>query len=357
MSGVWGNKIKYSIFGESHGAGVGITIDGLPPSLKLDLEMLQTEMDRRRPGSSEFTTSRKEEDQFEIFSGFFNGCTTGAPFCVFIRNCDQHSGDYEQQKDFIRPGHADYTAYVKSKGYNDYRGGGHFSGRLTAPIVFAGAIAKQLLAASGIEIISHMLSIGAERDISFMDVSVEELHLRGLARSDFPVIDTSAGERMKSAIASVKSDGDSIGGVVECAIVNLPVGVGSPFFDSLESSISHLIFSIPGVKGIEFGDGFEIAKKKGSEANDQYYVNNNVINTTTNHNGGILGGISSGMPLIFRAAFKPTSSIAIEQSTVNITNMENTSIRIKGRHDPCIVPRAIPVVEAATAMAILEHLF
>lgn len=356
MSGVWGNKIKYSIFGESHGTGIGIIIDGLPAGIKLELDMLKAELDRRKPGTAEFTTTRKEEDSFEILSGFFNDNTTGAPLCVFIRNSNQHSGDYEQQRELIRPGHADYTAYVKSNGFNDYRGGGHFSGRLTATVVFAGAVAKQLLAARGIIIASHILSIGAEKDVSFMDINLSELNLNQLTHSHFPTIDTAVGEAMRNAIDKVKSAGDSIGGIIECAAIDIPAGIGAPFFDSLESSISHLVFSIPGVKGIEFGDGFEIARKKGSQANDQYYASENYIKTTTNHNGGILGGISNGMPLIFRVAFKPTPSIAIEQNTVNISTMENTTINIKGRHDPCIVPRAIPVVEAAAAMAILDHL-
>lgn len=356
MSGVWGNNVKYSIFGESHGPGIGIVIDGLPPGVKLDFDMINADMRRRQPGTSGVTTSRKEEDQFEILSGIFNGHTTSSPLCAFIRNTNQLSKDYEQQKDLLRPGHADYTAFIKSNGFNDYRGGGHFSGRLTAPIVFAGAVAKQLLAQHGIYIISHIYSIGAEKDASFMDIEMKEPIFEALTQSDFPTLNTSAAEAMKSIITFVKSEGNSIGGVIECAVMNLPAGFGSPFFDSLESSIAHLIFSIPGVKGIEFGDGFDIAKKKGSDANDQYQLNNNKIETITNHNGGILGGISTGMPLIFKAAFKPTSSIAIEQKTVNISTMEEASINIKGRHDPCIVPRAVPVIEAAAAMAVLEHI-
>lgn len=356
MSGVWGNKVKYSIFGESHGSGIGIVIDGLPPGIKLDFDVLRSEMNRRKPGSSNITTSRKEEDQYEIVSGLFNDYTTGAPFCAFIQNTSQRSGDYEQQRNYFRPSHADYTAYVKSNGFNDYRGGGHFSGRLTAPIVFAGAVAKQLLASSKINIFSHILSIGSEKDISFMDIDISELNLTSLKQSEFPTIKTASGDEMKKIITSVKANGDSIGGVIECAAVNLPVGIGAPFFDSLESTLSHLVFSIPGVKGIEFGDGFEISTKKGSEANDQYYICDRSIKTMTNHNGGILGGLSTGMPLIFKAAFKPTPSIATEQSTVNIHSMEDSKISVIGRHDPCIVPRAIPVIEAVTAMAILEHI-
>lgn len=354
MSGVWGNKIKYTIFGESHGPGIGIVMDGLPAGIMLDLEMLGAEMSRRKPGTSNMTTTRQEEDEFEFLSGFFNSFTTGSPLCVLIRNTNQRSGDYEQQRNLLRPGHADYTAYIKSNGYNDYRGGGHFSGRLTAPIVLAGAVAKQLLAPHGITIASHIYSIGTKKDSSFMDIELNDSMIKTLLQSDFPTIDIPAAEAMKEQIAAVKSRGDSIGGVIECAALGLPAGIGAPFFDSLESTISHLVFSIPGVKGIEFGDGFDIAEKTGSEARDEYYVNSNSIVTSTNHNGGILGGLSTGMPLLFRAAFKPTSSIAIEQQTVNIDTMENASINIMGRHDPCIVPRAVPVIEAVTAMAVLE---
>ncbi|MDF2520312.1 MAG: chorismate synthase [Clostridia bacterium] len=356
MSGIWGNKIRYSIFGESHGPGIGIVIDGLPAGIKLDIDMISKEMKRRRPGKSGISTSRTEEDAFEIKSGFFNGYTTGAPLCAFIPNTNQRSRDYEQQRDLLRPGHADYSGYIKSNGYNDYRGGGHFSGRLTAPIVFAGAVAKQLLAVQGIFIASHIYKVGREVDKSFMEIEIDDALARTLAYSDFPTVEPTAEASMKKAIADAKASGDSVGGIIEAAVLNLPAGIGAPFFDSLESTITHLIFSIPGVKGIEFGDGFDIAEMRGSEANDTYYVNNNKVKTESNHNGGILGGISNGMPIIFRAAFKPTSSIAKKQDTVNIKAMENTTIEVTGRHDPCIVPRAVPVVEAAAAMAILEHL-
>ncbi|MGB7603999.1 MAG: chorismate synthase [Lutisporaceae bacterium] len=356
MSGVWGKNIKYSIFGESHGIGIGIIIDGLPTGIKLDFDMIETEMTRRRPGRTNIATSRTEADQFQILSGIFNGYTTTSPLCVLISNTNQHSDDYEQAKELLRPGHADYTAYVKSKGYNDYRGGGHFSGRLTAPIVFAGAIAKQLLAAHNIKIASHIYKIGTKKDIAFKNVNLDDKLIDYLLKSDFPTIEASARKDMIDIIATAKSSGDSIGGVIEATAINLPAGIGSPFFDSLESSISHLVFSIPGVKGIEFGEGFDITEMKGSEANDQYFVSNGNITAYSNHNGGILGGITSGMPLIFRAAFKPTPSIALQQKTVNIATMKDTTINLEGRHDPCIVPRAIPVIEAITAMGILEHI-
>jgi chorismate synthase len=356
MSGTWGKNIKYTIFGESHGEGIGIVIDNLPPGMELDISNIKSELQRRQPGTSSLYTARKEPDEFEILSGVFNSRTTGAPLCAFIRNTNQHSKDYDLIKNFVRPGHADFTGYIKFKGFNDYRGGGHFSGRLTAAIVFAGAIAKQLLSEQNISIISHIYKIGELYDVSLMNEDLlDHTHLN-LSSLSFPTIDAAVGTAMQQKISDIKALGDSIGGIVEAAVVNLPPGLGSPFFDSLESTISHLLFSIPGVKGIEFGGGFELAEMMGSDANDQFYVENNRIHTLTNHNGGILGGISTGMPLIFRAAFKPTPSIAIEQHTVNICQMENATLKITGRHDPCIVPRAIPVVEAAAAMAILDCL-
>jgi chorismate synthase len=354
MSGTWGNSIKYTIFGESHGEGVGIVIDNLPPGLVIDDSRIKAEMRRRRPGSTNISTSRNEQDDYDILSGILNGKTTGAPLCSFIRNTNQHSKDYDKIKDLIRPGHADYTGFVKYKGFNDYRGGGHFSGRLTAAIVFAGAIAKQFLSTQNITIISHILKIGSVCDISLRNKDLNKEDYSSLSTLGFPTLDITAGEAMQQEISAVQAIGDSIGGIVELAVLNLPAGIGSPFFDSLESTISHLVFSVPGVKGIEFGDGFDLAEMKGSEANDGFYIENNKIHTYTNHCGGILGGISTGMPLILRAAFKPTPSIAIEQNSVNIKSSENALIKVEGRHDPCIVPRAVPVVEAVTAMAILD---
>jgi chorismate synthase len=354
MSGTWGNSIKYTIFGESHGDGVGIVIDNLPPGLVIDDSRIKAEMHRRRPGNTNISTARNEQDEYEILSGILDGKTTGAPLCSFIRNTNQRSKDYDKTKELIRPGHADYTSFVKYKGFNDCRGGGHFSGRLTAAIVFAGAIAKQLLSSQNITIISHILKIGSICDTSLRNKTLNNEDYSNLSTLSFPTIDITAGEAMQQEIFAVQSIGDSIGGIVELAVLNLPAGIGSPFFDSLESTISHLVFSIPGVKGIEFGDGFDLAEMKGSEANDGFYIENNKIYTQTNHCGGILGGISTGMPLILRAAFKPTPSIAIDQNSVNIKNYENALIKVEGRHDPCIVPRAIPVVEAVTAMAILD---
>ncbi|EGO88995.1 chorismate synthase [Clostridium botulinum C] len=353
MSGVWGSKIKYSIFGESHGKSIGITIDGLPPGIELDLNKLSREMRRRAPGKSKLSTTRVERDDFEILSGYFNNKTTGTPLCAIIKNSDKHSKDYEKTKDLMRPGHADFTGYIKYGGFNDYRGGGHFSGRLTAPIVFAGAIVKQILRKNNIVVGSHIKSIG-DIEEEYFKVSIKEELLEKLSAKSFATIDDKKGKEMQDAILQVRNNMDSIGGIIECAVLNLPPGLGNPFFGSVESVLSSLLFSIPAVKGVEFGAGFSISKMKGSEANDEFYIEDEKVKTYTNNNGGILGGITNGMPLIFRAAFKPTPSIAKEQRTVNILNKENTTIKIQGRHDPCIVQRAIPVVEAITAMGILE---
>ena len=356
MSGVWGKKVKYSIFGESHGMGIGITIDGLPSGIKLDLDAIVLEMKRRAPGQDEMSTPRKEKDEFQIMSGYFNQRTTGTPLCAIIWNTDTQCKDYKELKTVVRPGHADYTGIVKYSGFNDFRGGGHFSGRLTAPLVFAGAIAKQILKEKGVEIGSHVYQIAGIYDAPFHKVNINSQLLESVRQSKFPVIKESKGSEMINAILKAKQEQDSVGGVVECAVLNLPVGLGSPFFDSVESSMAHLLFSIPGVKGVEFGSGFEITEMKGSEANDEFYMEEDKIKTFTNHNGGILGGITNGMPLIFKVAFKPTASIGKLQKTIDISKRENTEIRVKGRHDPCIVQRALPVVEAVAAMVILDLL-
>lgn len=356
MSGVWGNKVKYSIFGESHGKSIGIIIDGLPSGIDLNLEEINREMRRRAPGKNKLSTARNEKDEFEIQSGYFNGKTTGTPLCIMIKNSDQHSRDYEKTKGLLRPGHADYTGFIKYGGFNDYRGGGHFSGRLTAPIVFAGAVAKQILSEKGIIIGSHIKSIGSIEEDYFDDINIKEELLNRLANKEFPTMDEEKALKMKDEILKCREEMDSIGGIVEGVILNLPSGIGSPFFNSVESTISSLLFSIPAVKGVEFGAGFNISKMKGSEANDQFYIEDGHIKTYTNNNGGILGGITNGMPLVFRVAFKPTPSIAKEQNTVELESKKNTTIKVQGRHDPCIVQRAVPVVEAVAAMGILELL-
>jgi chorismate synthase len=356
MSGTWGNHIKYTIFGESHGEGIGMVIDGLPSGFQLDLEEVAREMQRRRPGASSLTTSRSESDMFKILSGFFHGRATGTPLCIVIENANQHSGDYEKLKGIPRPGHGDYTGHIKYNGFQDYRGGGHFSGRLTAPLVFAGAVAKQLLGLLNIRIGAHIASIGKITDSSFRNFSPTEQLLSQLGAAGFPTVDSAAGEAMKQRIDAARKQRDSVGGTVETAVLNLPAGLGSPLFDSLESTLSHLVFSIPGAKAIEFGDGLALAEMLGSEAKDPFILKEGKICTSSNHNGGLLGGISSGMPLIFKTAFKPTPSIGLPQNTVDLKEMKELSIEINGRHDPCIVPRALPVVEAVTAIAILEHL-
>jgi chorismate synthase len=356
LSGVWGNKIKYSIFGESHGNGIGIVIDGLEPGIELDLDAISKEMERRAPGKNKLSTSRNEKDQFEILSGVFQDKTTGAPLCAIIRNSNQHSKDYSKTKDLIRPGHADYTGRIKYNDFNDYRGGGHFSGRITAPLVFAGAVAKQVLMKKGIIIGSHIYSIKNIKDDKFDLASIKEDSLKELTQMDFPVIRSEKSSTMKDEILKAREEQDSVGGIIECAAINLPCGIGSPYFDSIESSLSHLLFSIPAVKGVEFGLGFEITELLGSKANDEYYIEDDIINTYTNNNGGVLGGITNGMPLVFRVAIKPTPSIAKSQRTVDMVKRENANIEVHGRHDPCIVQRAIPVVEAVTAMGILEHI-
>lgn len=356
MSGVWGNKIKISIFGESHGKAIGINIDGLQPGIKLDLDYINKEMSRRAPGKNELSTPRNEEDSFEILSGYFNERTTGTPLCAVIYNKDHHSKDYEKTKNLMRPSHGDFSGHVKYGGFNDYRGGGHFSGRLTAPIVFAGAICKQILEMQGIIIGSHIKSIEEVKDSSFNMIDVSCELLKELRKNNLPVIDSEIGNEMKNTIINAKEENDSVGGIIECAVINLPIGIGEPFFDSLESTLAHLLFSIPGIKGLEFGEGFNITKMKGSQANDEYYIDKDTIKTYSNNNGGILGGITNGMPLIFRVAVKPTPSIGKVQNTINIDTKENIELKISGRHDPCIVPRAIPVIEAATALAILDLL-
>ncbi|TCO73814.1 chorismate synthase [Marinisporobacter balticus] len=354
MSGIWGNNIKLSIFGESHGKGIGIVMDGLPAGIPLDLDGIKKEMQRRAPGRNEISTPRKEKDDFDLLSGYFNNKTTGTPLCCIIYNTNQQSKDYAAIKDTMRPGHADYTGYAKYFGSNDYRGGGHFSGRITAPLVFAGAVAKQILEKKNIIIGSHIKNIGNINDHAFDPLNIKGDVLKKMIDKTFPVIDADKGLKMKEMILKAKEEMDSVGGIIETAVVNFPVGVGSPFFDSIESKLAHILFSIPAVKGVEFGVGFDIAKMKGSVSNDAYFIEKDQIKTYTNHNGGILGGISNGMPILFRTAFKPTPSIGKIQKTIDIKKRENIETQVKGRHDPCIVPRAVPVVEGAAAIGLLD---
>lgn len=356
MSGQWGKKIKYSIFGESHGRGIGITIDGLPPGIKLDMNFINNEMQRRAPGKDEFSTQRNEGDKVEILSGYFHGYTTGTPLCAVIFNEDQNSVDYDKLKNIARPGHADFTGKVKYSGFNDYRGGGHFSGRITAPLVFAGAVAKQILDHKGIIIGSHILSIENIFDSYFDAVNLENQLLIDVLKKSFPVIDDLKGKEMKSVILKAKGEMDSVGGIIEAAILNLPCGLGEPFFDSIESNLAQLLFSVPAVKGVEFGKGFEITKMPGSQANDVLYMDKVSVKMKTNNNGGINGGISNGMPIVFRVAMKPTPSIAKLQNTIDMSKGEDSELSVTGRHDPCIVLRALPVIEACAAMSILDFI-
>ena len=350
MSSTYGEMIRLSIFGQSHGAAIGMTLDGVPAGLPVDLDKLQEFLNRRAPGQNDWSTPRREEDRPEFLSGILNGFTTGAPIAAIIRNTNTRSGDYNNLKNCPRPGHADYTAQVKYRGFQDAAGGGHFSGRLTAPLCIAGGLCRQWLEHEDIRIGAHIFGIGEVGDDKF-DFLNPQLDSIG---KDFPVLDYAAGESMKQEIAKACCEGDSLGGFIQCAVTGSPVGLGEPMFGGMESRISQIVYGIPAVKAVWFGDGIGASLMKGSEYNDDYCVHDGVIRTATNHNGGILGGITNGMPLIFSVAIKPTPSISRPQQTVNLETGENTTIQIKGRHDPCIVPRAVPVVEAAAAIAIFD---
>lgn len=356
MSGIFGLNIKMSIYGESHGKAIGVVLDGLPPGLALDEEAISREMARRAPGQSALTTARKEKDAVEIQSGFFNGYTTGTPLCARIANSDQHSKDYSILKDKMRPGHGDYAGYVRYQGYNDYRGGGHFSARLTAPLVFAGAVAKQALAQYGITIGAHILRIHDITEPGFNPLGESEATLKGIDAKSFPVINDNIGEQMQNCILTAKGVLNSVGGVIELMAINLPAGLGAPYFDSVESHLSQILFSVPAVKGIEFGEGFGFAQLTGAEANDQMHYEEGKVRCYTNHNGGITGGLTNGMPLVFRVAMKPTPSISREQKTVSLAEQSDTTLTVVGRHDPCIVQRAVPVIEAVTAWTLWDLL-
>ncbi len=354
MANVFGKILKLSIFGESHSEAIGVVLDGLPAGLTLDPVEIRKEMERRAPGRSELSTPRKEGDVPKIVSGLFHNKTTGTPLCAIINNTNTRSGDYEPV--LLRPSHADYTALCRYHGFADYRGGGHFSGRLTAPLVFAGAVVKPYLAAQGIEIFAHIKSLGDLCDAPFNTVEPDLAAYRALPTRRLPVLHTELIEPMAGLIDEARRDLDSVGGVIECLITGLPTGLGSPFFDSVESRLSALLFSVPAVKGVEFGTGFAIAGLRGSQANDPFYLAGGEIKTKTNHNGGINGGITNGMPLCFSAAVKPTASIARPQQTVNVETHAEDTVAIRGRHDPCIVPRAVCVLEAVAAIVTADLL-
>ena len=349
--------MRYSIFGESHGPAIGVVLEQVPPGLVLDREAISKEMARRAPGKSPLSTARKEADVPEILSGVFDGKTTGTPLCAIIHNSDHHSKDYAKTRFLARPSHGDYTGFVRYQGCNDYRGGGHFSGRLTAPLVFAGAVAKQLLAQRGITVGAHISQIGTVKDKSFADTQLTPTLFQTLSEKAFPTVDDQAGAAMQAEILQAREELDSIGGAIQCAVLGLPVGVGSPDLGcNVEGVLAPHLFAVPAVKGISFGAGFAFASMRGSAANDPFYMDGGQVKTRTNHSGGVNGGISNGMPVLFQVAIRPTPSIGQEQNTINFSTMEDAKLTIQGRHDPCIVHRAVPVIEAAAALAICELL-
>ena len=351
MSSTYGEKLKLSIFGQSHGKAIGMTLDGIPAGLHVNEEKLQAFLTRRAPGRHEHDTPRKETDHPEFLSGIVKGYTCGAPIAAVIYNTNTRSADYDNLKGCPRPGHSDFTAQMKYNGFQDSAGGGHFSGRLTAPLCIAGGLCLQWLEEKGIQIAARIISIGNITDDTLWDCIHPDF---SQIRESFPVLNDKAEEEMKAAIALAKSNDDSLGGVIECMITGLPIGIGGPLFAGLEGKIAHIIYSIPAVKGIEFGSGFSGSHMLGSENNDPFTVIDGKVVTRTNHAGGILGGITNGMPVIFRTAIKPTPSIAKQQDSVKLSTLEPTTLRVQGRHDPCIVPRAVPVVEAAAAIAIYD---
>ncbi len=354
MSSETGKKIKVSIFGESHGTAIGAVVDNLPAGEKIDFEELQSFLKRRQGGNNKYSTPRKEADIPEIVSGIKDGYTTGAPLCLLIKNENTRSEDYKV--DIPRPGHADFTAFTKHNGFCDLRGGGHFSGRLTAPICAVGGILMQILKRRGIEIVAHLSSVGEVNDDKIDTLLLDEKQLTKIKSGAFPTFSENAGEKIQDLILSVREDGDSIGGCVECGIYGLDAGIGEPLFDGIENAIAYAVFGIGGVKGIEFGVGFEASKIKGSENNDEFYMDNSTVKTKTNNHGGILGGITTGMPITFNVAFKPTPSISKEQQSISFSKEENVTLSTKGRHDPCIAVRAVPCIEAISAIAISDFI-
>ncbi len=352
MSSTYGENLKMTIFGQSHGAAIGVSLDGIPAGLPVDMDAFGAFLARRAPGNASYATPRKEADAPEILSGIVDGVTVGAPIAAIIRNTNTKSSDYASLKDCPRPGHADYTAQVKYKGFQDSAGGGHFSGRLTAPLCIAGGLCKQWLEGRGIRIGAHIAAIGGISDKPFDPVNPQMDAVGNI----FPVLDVLKGEQMLEAVEQAKKNTDSLGGIIECAVTGLPAGLGEPMFGGAENRLAQILFGIPAVKGVEFGAGFGVADMTGSQNNDPFAVQDGKVVTDTNNCGGILGGITNGMPLIFRIAVKPTPSIGREQKTVKLSTMEESSVTVQGRHDPCIVPRAVPVAEAAAAIAIMDML-
>lgn len=352
MANSYGKLFRISLFGESHSEAIGVVIDGVPSGIELDMDEIMFEMGRRAPGRDAFSTPRAESDVPEILSGVFNGVTTGTPICVVIKNTNTRSSDYHPE--IIRPSHADYSGQLRYNGFNDYRGGGHFSGRLTAPIVFAGALAKQIIKKENIEVFSHIKNIGKVRDDEVDYVNPDIATLKILKDKKLAFINDDRAKDAAKEILNAKGSADSIGGSIETVITGIRGGIGSPFFESVESRLASMLFSVPAVKAVEFGIGKDFSQMLGSEANDSFVIENGKISTKTNNNGGVNGGITNGMPVVFSVVIKPTPSIGKEQETVNIETKENIKAKIMGRHDPCIVQRAVPVIEAATAIVLLD---
>lgn len=347
--------MNYTIFGESHGPAIGVVLEGLPSGLALDFAAVERELDRRAPGKNQLSTARREPDRVRILSGLFEGKTCGTPLCAVIENTDTRSQDY--QNDLPRPGHADYTGYVRYRGCNDYRGGGHFSGRLTAPLVFAGAVARQILAERGVFLGAHIRSIHGVEDEPFDGLHEDRALFEQLAAKPFPTISEEAGARMRREIHAAREQCDSVGGVIECCAVGMPAGLGGPDFGcNVEGIVSQYLFAVPAVKAVAFGDGFGFADLYGSEANDPICLNGDAVCTETNRTGGINGGITNGMPILFSVAMRPTASIARPQQTISLSARERATLVVQGRHDPCIVHRAVPVIEAACALAMCQVL-
>ena len=352
MSSTYGESLKLSIFGQSHGAAIGMTLDGFPAGMKVDEEKLQQFLSRRAPGQNSYSTPRKEADVPKFLSGLADGYTCGAPIAAIIENTNTRSKDYSNLKDCPRPGHADLTAQIKYKGFQDVAGGGHFSGRLTAPLCIAGGLCKQWLEERGIRIAAHIVAIGGTVDepvyLDWVDPDLDSIG------KEFPALNPESGKKMQETIAKAAAMGDSVGGLIECIATGVPAGIGSPMFGGMESKIAQIIYGIPAVKGLDFGSGFSGAYMLGSENNDEYCVKDGMVAAKSNNAGGILGGITNGMPVVFQVAIKPTPSISREQQTVRLSTLEEEKLSVQGRHDPCIVPRAVPVIEAVAAIALMD---
>lgn len=356
MASVYGNALHLSIFGQSHSPAIGCSLDGIPAGIPVDLDVLQTFLNRRAPGRGDTSTTRREADAPEILSGITDGYTNGAPIAAIIHNTNTRSVDYDELRRVPRPGHADYPAQVKYRGFQDVAGGGHFSGRLTAPLCIAGGIALQALATRGISIVAHIANLGPEgiADTPLNQMEFDASQAEAILANQLPCIDADAAERMHACVIAAKNDLDSVGGVVECAAYGVPAGIGDPMFDGLENRIARIAFGIPAVKGVDFGAGFSAAYLRGSQNNDAYRMVDGAVCPQTNRAGGILGGISTGMPIVWQMAVKPTPSIGQRQDSVDLMDSVDADLVVHGRHDPCIVPRAVPVAEAACALALLD---